>query len=232
MDEDKGSIGALKNPPPVTKKLYYASILFDCVGLLICSLAGIKLVLLMIPYIAVSKIYSWKKIRLKKYAIIGWLVVMLFQGGYTFLLVHMSAENLFTVEWISRKNLEAGLLASLLIGAYYPLTQIYQHKEDSDRGDYTISYKLGIKGTFYFAILMFIVAMAVAAHYFFRYYSFNQFYIFAVCLIPVIGYFFYWLIKVFKNESFADFNHAMKMTFYSSCSLIVCYLLLLYINHK
>ena len=46
MDNDKGSIGGLRNPPPATRKLYYSSILFDLTGLLLCSLIGIKLVIL------------------------------------------------------------------------------------------------------------------------------------------------------------------------------------------
>ena len=85
MDKDKGSIGGLKVPPPVTVKLYYASIIFDTVGLLLCLFVNIRLVPLMLLYVLVSKAYSWKGIRLKKYAILSWLVVTLFQGGYTFL---------------------------------------------------------------------------------------------------------------------------------------------------
>jgi 1,4-dihydroxy-2-naphthoate octaprenyltransferase len=231
MDEDKGSIGALKNPPPVTRKLFYASIFFDLAGLLICAFCGIKMVLLMLPYVGVSKLYSWKKTRLKKYALTGWLTVVLFQGAYTYLLINMAVENQFSVLWFTTKNAWAMLLVSLLIGAYYPLTQIYQHDEDSDRGDFTISYLLGIKGTFYFAILLFTVALAVATKYFCSFYTVTHFYIFTACLIPVIGYFFFWLYKVFKDESAADFNHAMRMTFLSSCSLVACYVMLLYINH-
>src|SRR5205085_6047166 len=97
------------------------------------------MVILMLVYIGVSKAYSWKKIRLKKYGVTGWLVVMLFQGGYTFLLVNMASENRFGISWFDYKHIECMLIASLLIGGFYPLTQIYQHEEDSQRGDFTIS---------------------------------------------------------------------------------------------
>ena len=82
MDKDTGSIGGLKNPPPVTRKLYTASIIFDCVGLALSLFANINLFLLMIIYIAISKAYSWNKIRLKKHAVLSWVIVMIFQGAY------------------------------------------------------------------------------------------------------------------------------------------------------
>ncbi|MEP7265794.1 MAG: UbiA family prenyltransferase [Bacteroidota bacterium] len=232
MDKDTGSIGALKNPPPVTIQLYYASILIDCAGLLLTLLINVQMFFLTILYIAVSKAYSWDKIRLKRYAYGGWLVVMLFQGGYTYLLVNMCIENNFTVEWFTQKNILAIVLASLLIGAYYPLTQIYQHEEDSERGDYTISYRLGIKGTFIFSAALFCIATALAWKYFFSFYSALHFQVFIICLAPVIIYFFYWFISVLKNQLKADFTNAMRMTFISSTCLIICYSLLLYINRQ
>ncbi len=230
MDDDKGSIGGLKNPPPVTKKLFYASILFDSIGLLLCFLIGYKMVLLMIVYILISKAYSWRKIRLKKYAYFGWFIVMLFQGGYTYLLVNLATENNFSSAWFTTKNLTAMLLASLLIGAYYPLTQIYQHEEDSNRGDYTISYRLGIIGTFMFSAALFCISAFIARFYFLTFYSKIQFLIFIYSLLPAIMFFFYWLLKVNKNLANADFQHAMRMTFISSGCLIICYGLLLYLK--
>src|SRR5438105_2699566 len=50
MDEDKGSIGGLKNPPPVTKKLYYVSMIFDFTGLMLCFFIHWKMVVLMLVY--------------------------------------------------------------------------------------------------------------------------------------------------------------------------------------
>lgn len=232
MDKDKGSIGGLKNPPPATTKLYHASMIFDSIGLLLCLLINFQMLLLMLLYISVSKAYSWHRIRLKKHAFTGWLAVILFQGGYTFLLVNMAAENVFGLLWFSDKNIECMLLASLLIGGFYPLTQIYQHEEDSERGDYTISYKLGITRTFIFSGILFSIACAVAWHYFNYFYNINHFAIFISCLGPVVVYFFYWFFKTIRDKSFADFNHAMRITMLSSTCMIICYSILFYINHS
>ena len=231
MDNDKGSIGGLKNPPPATPKLYYASILFDSIGLLLCLLINWKMLLLMLIYISVSKAYSWRKIRLKKFGITGWLVVILFQGGFTFLLVNIAVENLFNALWLSDKNIECMLLASLLIGGFYPLTQIYQHEEDSERGDYTISYKLGVTGTFIFSAILFLVACAVAWHYFNYFYNIQHFEIFIACLFPVVIYFLYWFLLSIRDKKFADYSHSMQITMISSSCMIICYSILFYLNH-
>lgn len=230
MDEDTGSIGGLKNPPPVTKKLYYASIIVDSLGILVCLLAGWKLTLIAMGYIAFSKAYSWHGIRFKKYAWLGWAMVMFFQGGYTFMLGNMAADNNTSLTWFTAKNLECMLIASLFIGGYYPLTQIYQHEEDSERGDKTISYRLGIKGSFIFAGILFFAACVICYHYFTAYYSLSQFYLFIICQIPVIIYYNYWFIKTWQNNAFADYTHTMRMTFISSVCMIICFCLLYNIN--
>ena len=143
------------------------------------------MLLLMLVYIAISKAYSWHGVRLKKYAFLGWLAVVLFQGGYTFLLVNMAAENAFNQTWFTMPHLICMLIATLLIGGFYPLTQIYQHKEDSSRGDITISYKLGIRGTFIFSGKLCSCFHALLRYYYFNtYYNINQFFIFLLCLTP------------------------------------------------
>ncbi|MEO8149745.1 MAG: UbiA family prenyltransferase [Bacteroidia bacterium] len=231
MDRDTGSIGGLKNPPPVTRKLYTVSMIFDLAGLLLCAFINWQMILIMLVYIGVSKAYSWHKIRLKKFAFVGWLVVMLFQGGYTFLIVNMAVVNKFSSSWFNEKNIFCMVLASFLIGGFYPLTQIYQHREDSGRGDYTISYRLGIIGTFIFTAVMFVVACIIAWIYFTTFYSIAEFVIFILCLLPVTGYFLYWLGKTLHNRAAANFDNTMRMTFISSVCMIICWSILFFVNH-
>ena len=52
----------------------------------------------------------------------------------------------------------AMIASSLLIGGFYPLTQIYQHEEDYNDGVITISYLLGYKGTFFLLALYMLLA--------------------------------------------------------------------------
>jgi len=231
MDNDTGSIGGLKKPPPVTRKLYYASIIFDLAGLVLISLAGWQCALIAAVYILFSKAYSWHGVRLKKYAYGSWLTVMVFQGGYTFMLACMAAENNYGLVWFTPKNIECMLIASTLIGGSYPLTQIYQHAADSDRGDHTLSYKLGIRGTFIFTMLFFTAGAGIALHYFTAYYSIRQFFIFSGCLAPVLVYFLNWFRLTMQNNANADFEHVMLMNKISSVCMIACFVVLFFLNH-
>ncbi len=231
MDKDTGSIGGLENPPPVTRKLYYASIVCDVIGLLLCLLAGWQYLLLMALYVAFSKAYSWHGIRLKKYAYVSWLVIAVFQGGYTYMLAKMTAERDVHFSWFTAPNVLAMTIASLLIGGSYPLTQIYQHKEDSGRGDFTISYRMGIRGTFLFTLVMFVTAAALLGYYFDANYSLVHFYVFSSCLLPVIIYFLYWFVITDRDAANADFSHAMLMNKISAVCMVVCFSIIFLMRH-
>ena len=191
MDKDEGAIGGLEHPPPVTRNMYYMSIVFDVAGLLICSLAGWRNVLLMMGYIAFSKSYSWHGIRLKKYAFAGWLSVMFFQGGYTFIQAHLAATGEFCGCWFNQQNLECVLFASLIIGGSYPLTQIYQHEEDGNAVTIPLAISLASKVPSSSAHL-FLAGATVAVHYFTHYFSLAQFLVFGACTLPLTAYFSYW----------------------------------------
>jgi 1,4-dihydroxy-2-naphthoate polyprenyltransferase len=232
MDKDTGSIGGLKNPPPVTKKLFFASIVFDVIGMLLSFFINWKMFFIVALYVCISKAYSWKKIRLKKYGFWGWLTVTIFQGGYTFFLVNRAIENDFTMNWFTKPHLFCMLIASLLLGGFYPLTQIYQHAEDSRNGDFTISYQLGINGTFIFSGIFFLAAAGILYYYFVTFYSISFFLIFLICLSPVTIYYLYWFHKAFYTPALADFTHAMRMNFISSFCMIVCFGLIFFMNHK
>lgn len=230
MDKDTGAIGGLEFPPPTTRRMYYVSIVFDVAGLLICALTGWRNVLVMMGYIAFSKAYSWHGIRLKKYPVLGWLGVLFFQGGYTFMQANMASMDMVNIVWFTPQHLECMLFASLIIGGSYPLTQIYQHGEDGDRGDHTISYKLGIRGTFIFSSILFGLGAIVALHYFPTYYSWKQFFIFAACLVPVMIYFSSWMARSFKDPSQADYKHSMRMNKIASTCMIACFVIITLLN--
>ncbi len=231
MDKDTGSIGGLKNPPPVTRKLYYASIICDVAGLVLCAFAGWQNMLLVVLYVAFSKAYSWHGIRLKKRPVISWLVIAFFQGGYTFMLAKMVAEDDTHLSWFTTQNILAMAIASLLIGGSYPLTQIYQHKEDGERGDHTISYRLGIAGTFVFTLVMFLAAAGMLLYYFDTYGQLRDFFIFSACLAPVMAYFLYWFFITVRNKQNADYVHMMMMNKISALCMVVCFTIIFMGNH-
>lgn len=230
-DKDVGSIGGIRNPPPATRKLYNASILLDVSGIILGAMVDPLFAFALIPYIAASKLYSWERTRLKKYSVGGWILVITFQGAYTYFLASFFAGDEIRMEWFNEQNILAMIISSFFIGAFYPLTQIYQHEEDLSRGDVTISYRLGIKGTFIFSAILFFITLMICYDYFSTYYYPQQFYLFLVFFIPGILYFIYWFYLSLKDPANASFDHAMRMTIISSSAMILAYATLFVLNH-
>jgi 1,4-dihydroxy-2-naphthoate polyprenyltransferase len=228
MDNDKGSIGGLKNPPPVTKDLYHASIYLDSIAISSGFLISWELGFLLCVYIAISKSYSWRKIRLKKFPFLSWFIVLLFQGGFTFMITGMCAENNFTWEWWSIKKMHSFTAISLMVGGLYPITQIYQHQEDVKRGDRTISSKLGYDGTFLFSLLIFLLSFALL------WTCINnpkKYFVFTLFMFPVVTFFLNWFSKTLKNPAHANFENTMKFLFISSSAMNLFFLLTLLFNN-
>jgi len=225
FDKDEGSIGGLKHPPKVTKDLYWTALLFDIIGILLAILVNIWFALMVFIYGMISKAYSHPKIRLKKYPIISWLTVGLFQGTFTYLMsISALTDGGFEIWLQPSVYIPAGLSTLLLMGSY-PMTQIYQHEEDRERGDITISLLAGIKGTFYTTAIMFAVSMVGFYFYYEAYQSWNEFLLLLIFLLPVFGYFNYWFLEVRKDEKNANFEHTMRFNLLSSTCLIAYFLL-------
>jgi 1,4-dihydroxy-2-naphthoate octaprenyltransferase len=220
FDKDEKSIGGLKNPPPVNKGLYYLSLLFDAIAIILALIyLNVTFALMLLVYGVVSKAYSHPAIRLKKYAIASWLTAGFFQGLFTFAMCYIGINNYSLENILKPQVLIAGLLTTIMLMANYPMTQIYQHEEDQKRGDLTLSLRLGIPGTFYFTAAVFGIAITGFLFYFNIYYQTDFAWLFSMALLPVLIYFFYWFILVMKNTRMADYTHAMWLNFISATAL-------------
>lgn len=217
FDKDEKSIGGLKNPPPVHKGLYFLALTFDAVAVVLGYLTiNLTFALMLLIYGLVSKAYSHPSIRIKKYAVTGWVITGVFQGLFTFIMCYIGI-NAFSLESALKPHvLVPGLLTSVMLWANYPMTQVYQHEEDARRGDRTFSIMLGIKGTFYFAAVFFTLAMIGFVFYFRAYLELRYAFIFLAALAPVLVYFLIWFGQVFKNENMADYTRTMRLNFISA----------------
>ena len=212
MDRDTSPVGGLKNPMMPTKQLFFVTIIIDIIAVGLSFFISSVFATGIFFYILASRAYSYRKIRLKKYPIIGYLIVIIFQGAVTFFLVyHGSSSNL-----TSHIPVIAMISSSLLIGGFYPLTQIYQHEEDYKDGVITISYLLGYKGTFIFTGIVYALAFITLGWYFYLNSTLMDFVILQIFMLPVIVYFFIWFGKVFKNSAEANFKNTMRMNILAS----------------
>jgi 1,4-dihydroxy-2-naphthoate octaprenyltransferase len=130
------------------------------------------------------------------------------------------------------KSSPSGMIAaSLLIGGFYPLTQIYQHKADAADGVETISYKLGYKGTFLFCAAVYSVAMMFLGYTFLSSLMFVQFLILSIFFLPILVYYIWWAVKVWKHTSAANFKHTMRMNILASTCTNLGFITALIMNH-
>ena len=219
FDKDTGSIGGLKHPPRVSKELYWISLLLDVVALGLGMLISLEFVAMIFIYGVISKAYSHPSVRLKKYPILGWLAAGVFQGYFTFLLSYIAINDISILETWNWTIQLPGVLSTLLLLGSYPMTQIYQHEEDTKRGDITISKKLGILGTFHFTAATFLLSSSGFFYFFAEHYSTTKGIVFLSSMLPVLGYFSWWYLLVRQDEKKADFTSTMRLNFVSAMML-------------
>ena len=229
FDKDKESIALLKNPPAVDRTLYYTSLAFELMGILIALLVNLEFCFSVLIYGLLSKMYSHPKVRLKKSPVISFLVVFFFQGAFVFWTSYAAVSGLsFYAHWNLDPHFRiAGWICSFLIGASYPLTQVYQHKEDGDRGDNTLSRSLGIVGSFCFSGALFILATLLIQVYWDRLEAPENFYLFLGCSMPVAVVFTRWFYRVLRDRSEANFQNMTRMTFTSAGMMTLYFTILL-----
>lgn len=223
MDRDESPIGGLEKPLLPTRQLFYTTVLMDALALLLSAcFFGSFLALGILGYILASRAYSYRGIRLKRYALPGFLTVFVFQGAWIYYFVRQALAP-----GTPGALLLPGLAASCLIGALYPLTQVYQHEADLADGVVTLSYRLGKRGSFLFSGGLFAAATALLYAYYSAQAATNAFALFLVFTFPVVIYFGYWLLKVWKNEAAADFRHSLRMNIIASLCMILYFLTLI-----
>ena len=223
MDRDTKSIGGLEKPPPPSRQLYITTIVLDISAIVLGFIVDPFFGLAMPLYIGASKAYSYRRIRLKKYPVIGYLTVIIFQGALTFGLVYYGS-NVSTSIWVPWQGMA---ICALLIGGFYPLTQIYQHQQDLDDGVVSISYKLGYTGTFIFCAIVYLFAWLFMAQFFINKKEEDKLLLVSIFFVPIIVYFIRWFIAVRKNNSAANFKNTMKMNWLAATCTNTAFIILL-----
>ncbi|MCW3083205.1 MAG: Prenyltransferase [Bacteroidetes bacterium] len=230
QDKDETSIGGLKNPPKVSENLFYATLLLDFIGVLLALFVSVYFSVFVLLYVLISRAYSYRNLRLKKYALIGFLTVFLFQGAFTYLMVSSALSDFNPRNFFTPGNVICMSVASLFIGSVYPLTQIYQHAADKKDGVTTISYKLGYVGTFIFSALMFTLATVLLLYYFDMKHQRMSLVLFFTMMLPVVIRLFMWFSKVRENSSNANFENTMSMNLLASTCMNAYFAILILNN--
>jgi 1,4-dihydroxy-2-naphthoate polyprenyltransferase len=221
QDADEGSIGLIENPLPVPKILGIITIVLDLCAIMLCLFFEKKfdIIFLLASYIVASRLYSYRKIRLKKYAITGFLTVFIFQGLCIFMITELVVG--YTIHYL------LAIASSFLIGSMYPLSQIYQHQQDADDGVKSLSILLGYRGTFIFSALMFAIGSCIILFTYWQDNRMNAILTFVISTLPILLYFLYWFYNVFQQTKKANYKNTMYMNIVSCVCLNICFLIIL-----
>lgn len=228
MDRDETPIGGLERPLQPTRQLFYVTLAMDVLAVMLSLLLlDATFAVCILFYILASRAYSNRRIRLKRFPIVGFLTVFIFQGAVVFYAVYASCSTPLT----NNVPLLPCFIASLLIGSLYPLTQVYQHEADIKDGVTTLSYLLGKRGTFIFSALLFTTA-AICLFVLLRQQSqTGKFYLFMLVTLPVVLFFCYWMVRVWNNSTAANFRNSLMMNLVSTLCTIIFFSILIYTNH-
>lgn len=228
MDNDKESIGCLEKPLPPTKQLFYVSIFLDLVSLIMGLFISKYFLLALVLYISASRSYSYKGIRLKKYPVISFLIAIVFQGGVVYFMVY-HGSNILQPNYVSWLPIMA---STLMVGSFYPLTQVYQHKQDAADGVKTISMLVGYKGTFLLSAICYFLSMLFMGYYFAANLELDRFLVLILCMFPTLIFFIWWFFAVKKNATAASFKNAMRMNWIAACCSNVGFIIILLMKEK
>ncbi|QKG55645.1 UbiA family prenyltransferase [Hymenobacter sp. BRD128] len=225
-DRDEGSIGGLKAPPPVTPELLHLVWLFETLALVASLLLSWPFAAMVTVYILISRAYSYEGIRLKKYPLLSTVVVVIFQGAFTFLMAQVGA-GASPAQLFEPTNLQLALVSTLFLCGSYPLTQIYQHQEDARRGDRTLSLRLGIRGTFVFAAAGLLAGALLMALTYWQRGEVRSLGVFLVATGPVVALFSRWAWLAWHDPTLANFEWTMRMNKVSSVCLSAAFITVL-----
>lgn len=223
MDKDEASIGGIEKPMQPTLQLFKLTVIMDIIGIILSLFISINFFAAYVCYIVCSRLYSYRGVRLKRFPIIGYLTVIINQGLLVFYMVYQGCSQVIsiTIPW------QPFVAAAFLIGGFYPITQIYQHKQDAADGVKTISMLLGIRGTFVFCALMYTVVFVLLFGYFYNQSNLVPFYVLQIFFLPIIVYFVRWATQVWRNDFLANFKHTMQLNWLASTCTNFAFLTLL-----
>lgn len=186
-DKDTGPVAYLPDPPQPPAWLAVASGIMMVTGIFLSWLVvGTAFTLLVGTCVFLSILYSHPLVRLKARPGFDLIVNMLGYGAGTTLAGLLAAQAAYfgatgnacaaggwrNVPWPAlqgslSQQLETAMSGGpgwfvlgfgLLFGSFYPLTQLYQVEEDRQRGDNTLSTRLGSKAALILAVVLGVLA--------------------------------------------------------------------------
>jgi 4-hydroxybenzoate polyprenyltransferase len=231
-DQDEGPIGGLEKPIRPGLELLWVSNALEAFAVLGLFIIELRTGILAVLYSAASRAYSHPSTRWKARPYLSLVVVTLCQGALVFYLstsaLAPQAEKDF-FQWAFDPVLSLPALAStFLLVSSYPLTQVYQHEEDTRRGDLTLSRVLGVRGTFVFSMAAALLALLLFVFVLdqnHRVPLLVQVSALSVFTLPSTLHLIRWALQCWKSPTPPQYSDAMKLNQRASLGMSVFFLL-------
>ncbi len=209
------------------KKLFKTSTAMDGLAVILSAIIlSLEVGVGVLTYLLLSKLHNSNPIRLKKYAIISWLLTMALQGVLLFALTQYATGKIMLIT-----NVFALQACAFFVGFIYPLIQMYTQAEDAKIGDLTMSLRLGIKGTFTLSLVMFLVAVSFMGLHFYNTKHLFHFYLFLLFLSPIAAYFFWWRKNIKLQPLVANYTFTRLFVIINTVCMSLFSLVIIYLNH-
>lgn len=212
-DKDEGPIGGLKHPPKMSAWMHKVSLLFMFAGWAWALSAGLAYSIVYGISLLFFWLYSTPHARWKGHPYLSLAAIGISTGLNSVFLGFWAAGGLF-----SPFILLSGIGASLILLSLYPVSQIYQSDEDSQRGDITFFIKFGLDGVQKFFLYSYLIGLYLLCAGFYMIYEIPAIILFLVGLISFI------ILQnfIFKLEGDKEeYHHVMNIKFFASLSFVI-----------
>ncbi|MBN2731690.1 MAG: UbiA prenyltransferase family protein [Balneolaceae bacterium] len=219
-DKDEGPVGGLKDPPPMHRWMWGASLFLQFIGLMIALPAGLFFVLIYALSIVLFWLYSSPLFRWKGTPLRSLIAIGISTGTNSVLMGYLAAGN----HILTSTSLIAAIGVALMVLSLYPVSQLYQLDEDMQRGDQTFSVQFGFAGVIRFFAVAFtsgvvLVALSIG--------QIQDWLGWTFCMIGiVVGAWIYNQFKSLKAEK-DDYQTVMRIKYGTSMAFVVFLVLLL-----
>jgi len=214
-DKDKGPIGGLKNPPEMTLWMHRVSLAFMFAGLLWSLTVGLIYSLIFAASLILFWLYSTPHARWKGKPIKSMLVIGISTGTNSVIMGVLAAGG-----EVSLQIVLGSIGAALILLSIYPVSQIFQGKEDKLRGDTTFYLEYGLSGIKNCFLILFPAGLLIIFYSLYQSYSVPAIVFFATGLLSYL----FMITVVLKLKGVTEeYEKVMGLKFFASLSF-VCFL--------
>ena len=176
-------------------------------------------------YIIISKLYGYFIVNKGIFNLYGFVVGGIIQGSILFLFIqeglHVPAPLI-----LSKTNLTFSFLCTLFILGTYPVTHLHNLNKHKDLTQ-QLNTKISVWSSILFSGKSFLITSKILGIILFTTHHLFYYEVYIFCMIPLILFFGFWLVKVNKSFSTIDYKSTLQLNYVSSFALSFAFILMI-----